>query len=350
MHSNRELSVDIAKGLGIILVVLGHTVAAWGGEQETLHRFIYSFHMPLFFGLSGLYISNHSSMGAFLKTKLARFVIPFFFWIIFYFLLYMILHLTKFILQDFVSINKVPAIMDYQTLKNLFIVPFMANWSVIKNAGIFVDLWFLPAVISIVILYKFICVNLDHKKKFTILFITTFISYAVVSLNNMYNFHSNIPWSIDVALVCLPFLVIANYRSYVTKLHWLAIPFLIFIIYYISKDMTVEVAGLQIDNYPLFYITAICGMALIFLISITLQKTPIGNMLSAIGSRTYLIFVIQGLVFIIFKPLLSRLPVLGANEILFNSALFLIALTCGYVFYPYVYKYKHLRFLALGQK
>jgi len=67
-------------------------------------------------------------------------------------------------------------------------------------------------------------------------------------------------------------------------------------------------------------------------------------------SSPYLPFVIQGLVFIIFKPLLSRLPVLGANEILFNTALFLIALTCGYVLYSYFYKYKYLRFLALVQK
>ncbi|HAF01916.1 MAG TPA: acyltransferase [Methylophilaceae bacterium] len=63
----RELWVDYAKAIGIILVVYGHVergVFASGityGEQAhyLLDSFIYSFHMPLFFFLSGLfYISS----------------------------------------------------------------------------------------------------------------------------------------------------------------------------------------------------------------------------------------------------------------------------------------------------
>lgn len=40
--------VDIAKGLGIFLVVLGHTY-----RKNPVQNWIYSFHMPLFFILSG---------------------------------------------------------------------------------------------------------------------------------------------------------------------------------------------------------------------------------------------------------------------------------------------------------
>lgn len=45
----RLIWIDNAKGIGILLVVLGHTY----GIPVQLHHIIYSFHMPLFFILSG---------------------------------------------------------------------------------------------------------------------------------------------------------------------------------------------------------------------------------------------------------------------------------------------------------
>ena len=50
--SERIAWIDAAKGIGILLVVLGHTfnIPVW------LHNWIYSFHMPLFFLLAGLII------------------------------------------------------------------------------------------------------------------------------------------------------------------------------------------------------------------------------------------------------------------------------------------------------
>ena len=58
----RDVSLDVAKGLGIILVVVGH---AWRGLDsagmigdpwlfQLVDRLIYNFHMPLFFLLSGM--------------------------------------------------------------------------------------------------------------------------------------------------------------------------------------------------------------------------------------------------------------------------------------------------------
>ncbi len=41
--------IDTAKGLGIILVVWGHSLIEFG------HYIIYMFHMPLFFYLSGIF-------------------------------------------------------------------------------------------------------------------------------------------------------------------------------------------------------------------------------------------------------------------------------------------------------
>ena len=48
-NGDRDLSIDIAKAFGITLVVVGHSYSPF-----TLEKLIYSFHMPLFFLISGL--------------------------------------------------------------------------------------------------------------------------------------------------------------------------------------------------------------------------------------------------------------------------------------------------------
>lgn len=43
--------IDVAKGLGLVLTILGHLL--YSGTWSTLNKFIYSFHMPMYFILSG---------------------------------------------------------------------------------------------------------------------------------------------------------------------------------------------------------------------------------------------------------------------------------------------------------
>ena len=53
--SNNDLDwVHIAKGLAIVLVVVGHFYPVQSPEYWTvMHQVIYAFHMPVFFLLSG---------------------------------------------------------------------------------------------------------------------------------------------------------------------------------------------------------------------------------------------------------------------------------------------------------
>jgi len=94
MHSvvgqSRLQWVDAAKGLGIILVVYGHVVrglvASSGfGDQTALSRIdyaIYTFHMPLFFLLAGLFAQHSYDKGrqAFWIGKLHTIAYPYFLW------------------------------------------------------------------------------------------------------------------------------------------------------------------------------------------------------------------------------------------------------------------------------
>ncbi len=74
----RASFLDIAKGIGIILVVLGHTF----GKPEIIYDTIYSFHMPLFFIISGYVYKpekyNEFGFKKILLNKAKRYLIPFY--------------------------------------------------------------------------------------------------------------------------------------------------------------------------------------------------------------------------------------------------------------------------------
>lgn len=66
----RQTYIDIAKGIGIILVVFGHSFGAWLFAAKM-------YHMPLFFFLSGITFSAERSFFGFLKRRIQRLYIPF---------------------------------------------------------------------------------------------------------------------------------------------------------------------------------------------------------------------------------------------------------------------------------
>ena len=73
---NRDNAIDIAKGIGILLVIVGHT----GGlpAHSTVHHFIYSFHMPLFFILGG-FLFKPSNIVTHVRKDAKRLLIPYVF-------------------------------------------------------------------------------------------------------------------------------------------------------------------------------------------------------------------------------------------------------------------------------
>ena len=78
--SKRIEYLDIAKGIGILLVVLGHN--DFEVISVFVQRLIYSFHMPLFFFLCGLFVVPRLSRGpAKFRSSLWRSVAwPYFLW------------------------------------------------------------------------------------------------------------------------------------------------------------------------------------------------------------------------------------------------------------------------------
>ena len=72
MVEKRVEWIDMAKGIGLLFVFLGHL------KTPFLFTWIYTFHMPLFFFLSGLVYNHSRNYGNGITKRFTRLVIPYF--------------------------------------------------------------------------------------------------------------------------------------------------------------------------------------------------------------------------------------------------------------------------------
>lgn len=123
------MEIDLCRGIGIFLVVLGHAIKQVGkteGILEVILSVIYSFHMPLFFILSGfvsvkiLEFSDWSQRVEYVKNRAFRLLIP-------YFTVGILYMPVKFILSKY-------AVKAYD---------FSAMWKLFLGENPDVALWFL---------------------------------------------------------------------------------------------------------------------------------------------------------------------------------------------------------------
>lgn len=131
MMNKRIEYIDIARGIGILLVVLGHNDFAYVSRFG--YRLIYSFHMPLFFFLSGYFLNVSLPFITYLKKRFNSLLKPYLFMI---FLIYF----------GEVSFDNMSFKMALQRIvKSLYASTIYIDW---------VQLWFLPHLF-VVSLYAF---------------------------------------------------------------------------------------------------------------------------------------------------------------------------------------------------
>lgn len=183
--------IDTAKGIGICLVVFGHL-----GTSPILwsSAFIYSFHMPLFFFLSGIFFKEYEPM-CFIKKKCKSLLIPF---VWFYALTSIIL---PYFLNKFLNIE----LLYYKNMSMLETLPLCIVEEVFPNP----PSWFLISIFQVsLIYYLFIKVlRLTNKTEGFVLCISTicgliglFFSYSGI----------NIIGFLDTSMTSLPFFALGN--------------------------------------------------------------------------------------------------------------------------------------------
>lgn len=254
--------MDIAKGIGIFLVVLGHTT-----HNEVLRKFIYFFHLPLFFILAGFFfnIKKFNSYGQFLKDNARGLLLPF---VTFYLLAY--------VYWIFVERHLRPGDMEIPITTPAIGVLYGTDYKnyMQPNGAV----WFLMALFVAKNFLYFTVKYIRAKALFfTVLIASAFIGYYL-SVINFYK----LPFSINSAFMGFFFVGLGYlakpYYEYlrdgkpvykiVVTIVCLLISFLA-IRYNVMPDMDYGVYG----NVPLFLLGGISGTLLCLFISTGLRKT-----------------------------------------------------------------------------
>lgn len=258
MMPNRIAFVDIAKCLGIFLVILGHT----GGGY--LHDWIYSFHMPFFFFISGLFIdeSKYTSLRKVLSKNFRQLIVPYiFFYIITIPFGLVHIHITK----------DIPVSCGYiwkPILGMIYGVDTFNSICYFTND----PLWFLLALfIARIIFY----INRLHNfSNFGILLIAIF---GLALTHILKYIHLNI-WSIAQCLLLYPYMCIGyilncKYRilsriNVSSRIKAFVVLFILLVIVSIcSYYMVIDYNALQLGAYPLISLAIGLGGSYMLLVA-----------------------------------------------------------------------------------
>lgn len=168
------------KGFGIFLVVLGHTHIG-----KDIAKFIFSFHMPLFFFISGFLFNKDIPFTIFLKTKFKRIIIPYLFFSLSSFLLYWIPEKIK-------NADNIITWKEFLigTILGLSNPPFL-SWNIV--------LWYLPALFCLLIL-AYTILKYPGKIGIIIIIILTLTGFWLSRFKLL-----NLPYSINSVLSVLLF-------------------------------------------------------------------------------------------------------------------------------------------------
>lgn len=77
MAHERIASADIAKGIAILAIVVGHMVFTDTAGNDVLHPWLYEFHVPIFFIIAGYFLSTKHALPSFIVGKAVRLLLPY---------------------------------------------------------------------------------------------------------------------------------------------------------------------------------------------------------------------------------------------------------------------------------
>lgn len=249
--------LDIAKGLGIFLVVLGHNSIPF-----VVFIWIYSFHMPLFFYLSGFLFSadKYNSTWEFVKRKAQTLLLPYFsFFVLIY--TYWLVVIQKAWLDP---------IGIFEPITNLF-------YGSTHLLTVFTPLWFLPALFIVEVLFYLLYKNTKNW------LIYSSILVAVVGYLISIWFKGGLIWSIDTAMVAILFFMFGfNTKNLMSKnlvslkniiLCALILVFFGINLWFFKINGTVDLLNNQYHNFIWFVLSATGGIGGLVLVSLLMGKT-----------------------------------------------------------------------------
>jgi len=312
---NRVKYLDIAKGIGIILVILGHM------DIGFVKNYIYSFHLPLFFLISGICFNLGENYLSYLKKKSYRCLLPY---AVFGMIIVLVETKTGYLYKKGFKINLIDLLKQerYSTL------------------------WFLATLFLASNIF-YLIVKICKQNEIIILIVSIVLSVIFVYLDQ--NLIRALPWNLDTAFIVLGFMAVGyfikNFKGILDKLVGISLKKKIvitvlfflgnvacFILNLMVSEVCLEMYWNCYGNYALMILSAIFGCLMIILISSMIDFAP----LERLGKNSMTYFALHQSVFLWPYTLLFRkikfLPIkvyartVNAKVVLAEICLFVLTL------------------------
>ena len=324
--ANRNSKIDITKGIGIILVVFGHNWIVLH-EKDELFRIIFSFHVPLFFFISGIFLRESIQYRSFLLSRTDSLLKP-------YFVVLVILGALPLLVGITTQGTVDPALLAY------FAGMFYGTGATIAWA----PMWFLPHLFLSTAFALLILKSL-HSSPVRIAYLIAamllvvgvyFIWYfwpegpmriSFVEISRI----QGLPWSLDLLPVTTAFVIFGSLLAKrVQSMEFNLTRFLMAIaIFFCLHYFFDEVLDLNLRIYDDLFVStlkAVIGIYMCFSLSSLLQRyDAFLRPLAYIGSGTLFILIFhwffQNMVFSVLSQLIANPYLNGIASIIAGIAL-----------------------------
>lgn len=282
--------IDIARAIAIFFIVFGHTIVH-NGNCYWLYKIIYSFHVVLFFIISGFLYDGKKSNKEFICKKFKSLMIPYFVFASIFLVPYLIMGKA---VSEGIGVY---GSFDIIKLFKEIIMGVGCDNQLKQNTS----LWFLPALFTMEVLFKLLdnkYVNRANEYVIGVIFIV--ISFCSTKINYVF------PWGIRTAVELLPFFYMGilmkrkNLLEKVLNKKYSIIYIVLFIAALIGaeKNTTVSCANYSYGIYIIFLLTSVVFSITVFAISYFIEENKI---LEKVGRNTISILIFHKLFIIIFQ-------------------------------------------------
>jgi fucose 4-O-acetylase-like acetyltransferase len=308
MMTNRITWIDNLKFIAIILVVWGHFTM---GCTE-LHDIIYSFHMPLFFLISGYLTSVKTDRKGFIFRNFKNLIIP-------YFIYSFIVILFRLLLRTLGGI--------------------MSYWDLIFDFLIGELFWFVVALFVMKIIFVF-----SYKSKFWFYVIPILLLLFHVLISNYELFFNHVEWDARGVARGLPFCLFYYFGYWLRTKSWNDSKFNIWffigslilysvLFYYFGCIETKKI--FFIFDVLIFIFQGLSGSYIVFCFCLKLDKYLfflIRNIVVTVSNGTLMIYGLQGILLVCFGYFVNKYLAISSTvfSVFFTGISSLMLCICFY--------------------
>lgn len=317
-------NVDIIRGFAILLVVLGHALATdniittdskW---CNVVHDFIYSFHMPLFFLISGFCYVQPEKYGKFFLRKCRYLLIP-----------YMVFNIITMVMQRLLPFFTLVENNLGEEIRRVFL------------QGGFI--WFVYVLFEIMVIFPLIAKIIDGKVGRTVILLMVSVAIYIFAGKNIGFL------CISQLTYYLPYFIIGHFLRIAKEEGRFSLKILdkkqvrmLLAVAILLADIGMIYAWNQfIDNGYIGYMfkvfIALAGSAASYLLISMVEGLKVRQILKQLGQYSLQIYLFNGYFIAVARTILFSVLHISNTAVL-AIANFLVGLVCNYIWCYYILK------------